>query len=297
MYVFGPDTDPAEVSRALDAGEHFWLDLPLDSFDADHPVARALGVTEQRLERLKRRDGRSLAIVEHGHAAIVFAGAARESGRVRRIDVVIIAGGNALVTLHDSPSEALDKLRVSPRDVDALYVLDALTDGLLEVADIMEEQVEAAENSILQTRSRQALAELSALRQQVSELLKIAREQRGMVERSQDELSDIPVRFGTSERRVRDLENHLARATYAADSTRQTIAEALNLYLSIAAENLTRIATVLLPLTVVSGFFGMNFTWMVDHIDTMWSFLVFGIGGMIASVTGVRLYLARKGYE
>ena len=296
MHLFGPDTDPAEVRRAIEAGEHFWLDLPLASFGPGHPVAVALGVDAAKIDRLRRREGRAMAVAEDGHAAIVFAGATREAGRVLRIEVVVIAGDGALVTLTDKPCAALEELRRSPRDVDALVVLDTLSDTLLEIADTMEEEVEDAENRILQTRSRQSLANLTALRQQVSDLLKIAREQRGMVERSQDELADVPVHYGNAARRVRDLEEHLARATDAAASTRQTIAEALNLYLSIAAENLTRIATVLLPLTVVSGFFGMNFGWMVDHIDTFWSFIAFGVGGMVASVVGVRLYLLRKGY-
>jgi magnesium transporter len=296
MHLFGPDTDPAELRRALEAGDHFWLDLPLESFTPDNPVAQALDVTAWRIDRLKRREGRSMVVVDDDHTAIVFAGAVREPDRISRMEVAVIASDNALVTLRDSSFRVLDELRESPHDVDALGVVDALSDSLLEIADGMEEEVEEAENGILQTRSRQELARLTALRQQVSDLLKIAREQRGLVERSQDELAEVPVRFGNAERRVRDLENHLARATDSAESTRQTIAEALNLYLSIAAENLTRIATVLLPLTVVSGFFGMNFTWMVDHIDSFWAFAVFGVGGMVASVAGVRVYLSRKGY-
>jgi magnesium transporter len=296
MHLFGPDSDPAEVQRAIDAHEHYWLDLPVAAFTADHVVARALGVTQDKIERLRRRGGLALAIVEDEHAAAVFSGAVREQGRVEPVPVVVIAADNGLVTLRDRACEPLDARRESPRDIDALGVLDALSDSLLAIADGMEEEVEEAENAILQTRSRQSLANITALRQQVSDLLRITREQRGMVERSQDELFDVPVRFGAAERRVRDLEGHLERATDSAASTRQTIAEALNLYLSIAAENLTRIATVLLPLTVVSGFFGMNFTWMVDHIDSFWAFAVFGVGGMVASVAGVRLYLLRKGY-
>jgi magnesium transporter len=191
----------------------------------------------------------------------------------------------------------LDQMHDSPGDVDALRILDALTDSLLEVAEQMDERVDEAENTILQSRSGKTLPHVTELRQQLSDLLRIARDQSGMVARSEDELRRVPVRFGTGDRRVRDLEGHLARVVYLADSARQTIAETLNLYLSLAAENLTQIATFLLPLTVVSGFFGMNFGWMVSHIDSMWSFIVFGIGGMATSVGAVRLYLARKGYS
>ena len=296
MDVFDRNTDPATIRHAVEAGEHFWLDLPLDSFGPDHPVARALGISAEKIERLRRHRGRAFAMVEDHQAAVVFSGAVREDGRVEPVVVVVIAAQNGLVTLRDRSCAPLDARRDSPRDLDVLGVLDALTDSLLAIADEMEAEVEEAENRILQTRRRQSLERLTSLRQQVSDLLRIAREQRGMVVRAQDELGGVPVSYGNAGRRVRDLEGHLARATDSAASTRQTIAEALNLYLSIAAENLTRIATVLLPLTVVSGFFGMNFTWMVDHIDSFWTFAVFGIGGMVASVAGVRLYLARKGY-
>jgi magnesium transporter len=296
MHVFGRDTDPAEVVRAIQAHEHFWFDLPFELFVPDHPVARALGITPEKIERLRRRHGRSFALVEDDHAAIVFSGAVREEDRIDRVEVVVIAHEQGLVTLREGPCQPLDERRESARDLDALGVLDALTDSLLAIAEQVEDEAEDSENRILQTRSRESLAHLTRLRQQISDLLRIGREQRGMVERNQDELAGVPVRYGDAERRVRDLVGHLDRVTDASESTRQTIAEALNLYLSISAENLTRIATVLLPLTVVSGFFGMNFTWMVDHIDSFWAFVGFGIGGMVGSVAGVRLYLGRKGY-
>jgi magnesium transporter len=296
MHVFGRDSDPAVVVRAIEAHQHFWLDLPIELFVPDHPVARALGIGPDKIERLRRRHGRSFAMVEDDHAAIVFSGAVRKVDRIDRVEVVVIAHEDGLITLRDLPLAPLDERRESPHDVDALGVLDALTDSLLTIAEQVEDEAEDAENRILQTRSRDSLAQLTRLRQQISDLLRIGREQRGMIERNQDELAGVPVVYGDAERRVRDLDGHLARVTDAAESTRQTIGEALDLYLSIAAENLTRIATVLLPLTVVSGFFGMNFTWMVDHIDSLWAFVVFGIGGMVGSVAGVRLYLRRKGY-
>ena len=51
-------------------------------------------------------------------------------------------------------------------------------------------------------------------------------------------------------------------------------------------KQLTIIATVFLPLTFVTGFFGQNFGWMVHHVDTF-DFLIFGVGGVV--VAGVLL--------
>jgi len=306
MHVFGPDTDPAQVRRAIEAGEHFWLDVPESRFDPTGPAAQAVGVDADRLERIHRRGERAGALVEAGRAVVMFVGALRTpDGGVAPVHTLVFASDAGIVTLRDQLCPPLDELRAAvqagSRDVDAVLVLDTLTASLLDVTEEIGDEVDGVENRILGGAYESAPGRLRSLRQGLSVLLRIARAQRLLVLTAGDELAGIPHMIGQPERRIRDLGGHLALASDLAESTREAIGEALDLSLSMtsnrlgaAAERLSVIATVVLPATVVTGFFGMNFAWMTDRLDTFWTFAVLGVGGVVVSIVAARLYLRTR---
>jgi magnesium transporter len=60
-------------------------------------------------------------------------------------------------------------------------------------------------------------------------------------------------------------------------------------------KQLTIIATISLPLSFITGFFGMNFGWMVGHITSLWVFVVFGLGSLAASGIGLLAWSRETG--
>ena len=53
----------------------------------------------------------------------------------------------------------------------------------------------------------------------------------------------------------------------------------LDLQLNERAYLVSVVATIFVPLTFITGFFGMNFGWMVDRIDTQIALLAAGLRG------------------
>jgi magnesium transporter len=101
----------------------------------------------------------------------------------------------------------------------------------------------------------------------------------------------------------RDIYDHLLRISDLIDTYRDLLTSSMDVYLSTVSnrlnsvmKQLTVMATVFLPLTFITGFFGQNFGWMVGHIASGWTFLAFGIGAELITVAALFTLFKTRGW-
>jgi magnesium transporter len=89
----------------------------------------------------------------------------------------------------------------------------------------------------------------------------------------------------------RDLLGTILEANMAVISVEQTD---ISVQQNATVEQLTILATVFLPLTFVTGFFGQNFGWLVRHQDSLAAFVAYGIGGLVVPLALLAVWLGLR---
>jgi magnesium transporter len=146
------------------------------------------------------------------------------------------------------------------------------------------------------------LGELFDLKQTLVGWRKIVTPERDMFARLAVGANALPGLTPEAERYFRDVYDHLIRICDLVDSYRDLMSGVMDTHISVTSnrlnvvmKQLTMIATVFLPLTFLTGFFGQNFAWLVDRIKTGVDFWRIGVGlELVAVVLLVILFVRRK---
>src|SRR5262249_12107792 len=101
----------------------------------------------------------------------------------------------------------------------------------------------------------------------------------------------------------RDVQDHVVRVLDQLDAARDLINNARDTHIAMvtnrqqeASKQLTLVATVFLPLTFITGFFGQNFGFMVNNVASAQAFFWFGIGSEVLALISLIVYFRVKGW-
>jgi magnesium transporter len=197
-----------------------------------------------------------------------------DGGRLDTIELDVFLGENYVVTHHDHPLPAIERVwDLSHRDERHLrngpdYLLYRLVDEVvasyMPVVEEIDEAIDLAEDQIFDRPTPYTLEHIFMLKRAALHLRRIIGPQREVL----NKLARDDYRVIDREARVyfRDVYDHLVRLHDISESIRDLVGGALDTYLSVInnrmndiMKTLTMITTLFMPISFIAGFFGMNF--------------------------------------
>lgn len=282
-------TDFDEIAAAHAAGKRFWVELDRRTGRADELLEKVLGIHPLAIEDTWNDIGLP-KVEDFGNYVQIVMHGVREEDRdgqdvplaLAELDVII--GPNFLVThAHDEKVCAIAPvqaevarnarlLRKGPAWI-AHAVIDRMVDEYLPVVDRFDDEIEEVERTILAGTTPMSdstpMRRIMKIKRSLQMLRRVTIYQREILLRIiRAEFDEIPDELTPF---YRDVYDHMARVTELVDSYRELTAGLLEAHFSIQSQQmneimkrLTLISTIMLPLTLIAGIYGMNFEHMPE---------------------------------
>ena len=307
--------DSPRIADHLGRDEFFWLDLEAPSADELARVGEQLGLHPVAMEDTHEFGQRPKVDVYEDHVLVVA-----YTGRVvdgdgeecvaREQEVHVYVSGGFVMTVRRDPCTVLDRLHdeLMPEDAQAedylIYrIFDTLTDAWYPVVAAIENNVDALEAEVLARTRREQLARIYRLRQEVREHHRLLAEARDQFKPAAEAIRGLAgLNLGAREY-LRDVGDHLAQLAGEFQRQNEDLFALAQTYFNANADRLNAVATRLtvfgtlfLSWTLVTGFFGQNFDYLVSSVSSTSDFLIFGVGGLVLPTIafGALFWVKRK---
>ncbi len=230
-----------------------------------------------------------------------------EEEEVEAVEVDICIGKNFVLTVHADPIKGIklnqDRIEknshIITKGPDFLFhsITDAIVDYYFPIIDKLEDKIEDIEDDLFSEADDEALNKLYTLKKNMM-----------FLRRSVGPLRDVinillrgdfdQISAGTHIY-FRDIYDHLVRINDLIGTNREIITGALDAYAKISTNKLneimkilTIICTIMMPLTLITGIYGMNFKFMPE-IGWKYGYL-FVWGLMVIIIIGMLMFFKRR---
>jgi magnesium transporter len=284
--------------------EMFWLDITGPS-DEDVRIMRdVLNLHPLAIEDTRNQEQRPKVEEYPGYLFMIInpVDLIPDSDELVFRELDIFVGRNYIVTVHagDEPVIAAAHKRLSRMDLPEMSVsylayilLDIVVDGYFPIMDMVEEEINNLEDSILSRPKQEALNHVFTLKRNLLHLWRVVWPEREILSiLTQPHIVQFSDK-NAAQYYLRDVADHLYWIADMIGTYRDTLTSVIDLYMSSVSNRLNRVVNRLTVITmgfgvlaVITGFYGMNFEdiWPGFANPRSISFVLLLMGGVVVVV-------------
>ena len=287
--------------------EGFWLDITKPDADDYEILTDCFKFHHLTIDDVRHRGQRPKLDEYAGYRFMVlFTAVWNQKEQLQTDEYDLYLADDYLVTVHERPAPLLDELRKkieeSPEiargkpDFLTYLVIDAVVDPTFDALQKLDITIDELQDSIIESADPEDLRKIYDIKHSVTQLRQLLSAERDLFQRL------ITESLGDQELGIyyRDVYDHIIRQYESVDSLRDLLTGAMDVYLStvsnrlnITMKTLTVIASLFLPITFLTGFFGMNFAYLTGVLEP--PTLSFWIGCAIMAISVlIQLYFFRR---
>jgi magnesium transporter len=289
--------------------EGFWMDIEAPDEEDFEILAKAFEFHPLTIEDVKHGDQRPKLEEYKGYSFMVlFEAILKAGGGLDFEEYFLFLANDYLVTVHSDPQPHLTDLRkrieANPSTTKdqpaflAYLVIDKIVDANFPVLDQLDNTIDELEDTIIDKADPEQLRTIYSLKHDITRLRQLLGAQRDLFQRL------ISSSLGPDDREMgvyyRDVYDHIIRQYETVDSLRDLLTGAMDVYLStvsnrlnVTMKTLTVIASLFLPLTFLTGFYGMNFAFLTQVLEPPYIAFWIGVGTMLIA-TGIQFWFFRR---
>lgn len=257
--------------------------------------------------------GQRAKLEEYGDYLYIVLRQLRFDEATARVDdeqISLIVSSEYVFTFQERPGDVFGPVRerlrsargvIRQRGADylAYALIDAVVDHYFQVLEAIGDRVDELEQAVLEDVDSRVVRRIHELKREMLGVRRAVwplRDLTSALVRGDAELVQPESRIF-----FRDVHDHAVQIIDAAETLRDMLSSTMDLHLSMAGNRmnevmkvLTIIATIFIPLSFLTGLYGMNFQWMPE-LSVRWGYPVL-LGVMAAAVGGMLLYFRKRGW-
>ncbi|NOZ80258.1 MAG: magnesium/cobalt transporter CorA [DPANN group archaeon] len=256
----------------------FWLDMTSPTSSELAMLKDGLGLHSLILEDFQMSGTLpKVDVLKNGIFVVLYG--IEDTDPLHLFEVNFFLSKRFLITGHARLHHSCEQLKQDKERLGLLFrrgadflmhaLIDEEIDHYFPVLQKVDDRLDRLQDRVLHSTDPGLLNKLFAIKRSLLDVRKNAFPQREVIGLLAKR--DSPFISSDCELYFRDVNDHMFRLTYMLDSFRDIISTTLDVHLSVVSNKmnevmkvLTIIATIMMPLTLITGIYGMNFRFMPE---------------------------------